>query len=191
VQSSLIDESGYLYIAAGLSTDYSVYVSSEQHAPWPVTAPCLGTQRCLPFSPIALFAALSQLNDVWKSSVSFHDLQAVSSACKVEIPACGVGLKCWPGASTVRATDGSFVSCAACVHPSLASSQSASGSVGIGVVIALAVFVLVAVLLLLCCVWIVYAVVRAGHPSPVPLPAALQSRWAPKGQNFTQLLSTE
>ena len=34
--------------------------------------------------------------DLWKSPISFLNLQAVSAACGVAVPACGVGLRCWP-----------------------------------------------------------------------------------------------
>ena len=71
-------------------------------------------------------------NDVWRSTISFNDHAAVAKACGVEIPACGVGLRCWPGNDTVAATDGSFVSCPSCPHASLVPAaplpSSSSGS---------------------------------------------------------------
>jgi hypothetical protein len=39
-------------------------------------------------------------NDVWRSTMSFHDLPALSRACNTVIPACGVGLTCVPGPLT-------------------------------------------------------------------------------------------
>ena len=39
-------------------------------------------------------------NDVWRSSFSLYDNPALSRACGVEIPACGVGLTCTPSATT-------------------------------------------------------------------------------------------
>ena len=62
-------------------------------------------------------------HDVWRSTISFHDLPAVARLCGITIPSCGPGLRCWPGPGTVQATDGSFVSCAACPHPSLSYSS--------------------------------------------------------------------
>ena len=82
-----------------------------------------------------------QYNDVWRSSLSFHDIDAVSKACNVPVPSCGVGLRCYPDAGTVVAADGSYVACDACPH----SSGSASSTVS-PVVIALAVFVVLFVL---------------------------------------------
>ena len=35
-------------------------------------------------------------NDVWRSTFSLYDNQALSRACGVDIPACGVGLTCTP-----------------------------------------------------------------------------------------------
>ena len=40
------------------------------------------------------------MNDVWRSSFSFHDLTALSKSCNVPIPACGTGLTCLPGPNT-------------------------------------------------------------------------------------------
>lgn len=34
--------------------------------------------------------------DVWRSTISFNDIDAVSRACHIPVPACGVGLKCLP-----------------------------------------------------------------------------------------------
>ena len=70
-----------------------------------------------------------QPNDVWQSTISFHDLDAVSRVCGVAIPACGVGLRCWPGADTVVATDNSYVSCNACPNPA---ALTAAGGVDAG-----------------------------------------------------------
>ena len=39
-------------------------------------------------------------NDVWRSTFSLNDNIALSRACGVEIPACGVGLSCTPGSNT-------------------------------------------------------------------------------------------
>ena len=40
----------------------------------------------------------SDISDLWKSPISFLNLQSVQQACGVQIPACGVGLRCWPAA---------------------------------------------------------------------------------------------
>jgi hypothetical protein len=38
----------------------------------------------------------TDMADMWQSSITFLNLQSVSQACGVQIPACGVGLRCWP-----------------------------------------------------------------------------------------------
>ena len=43
-----------------------------------------------------LLPGSTTIADLWKSPISFLNLQAVSQACGVQIPACGVGLRCWP-----------------------------------------------------------------------------------------------
>ena len=78
------------------------------------------------------------LNDVWRSRTTFHDLPAIARACGLTVPSCGTGLKCWPGADTVVATDGSFVSCSAC--PEYNTSTSTQSMTAI--IAALAVFVI-------------------------------------------------
>ena len=79
------------------------------------------------------------LNDVWRSMTSFHDLPGIARACGLTVPACGTGLKCWPGAGTVVATDGSFVSCSACPDSGVASSSTTNTT---ALIAALAVFVI-------------------------------------------------
>ena len=83
---------------------------------------------------------MSVMQDVWRSTVSFHDLPTIARLCGVTIPTCGTGIKCWPGPGTVIATDGSFVSCKACPQGDVADASSSSASTPI--VIALVVFVL-------------------------------------------------
>ena len=78
------------------------------------------------------------LNDVWASQTSFHDLPAIARVCGLTVPSCGTGLKCWPGADTVIATDGSFVSCSACQEYSVSSSTTNTTAL----VAALAVFII-------------------------------------------------
>ena len=92
-------------------------------------------------------------NDVWRSTMSFDDVATVAEACGVEIPACGVGLRCWPGAETVVATDGSFVSCAACPHPSLRQPVASTSSTSVTTIVMVA-FILVSVALLAALVWL-------------------------------------
>ena len=113
------------------------------------------------------------LNDVWKSSISFHDLSAVSKACGIIIPECGTGLKCFPGPDTVVATDGSFVSCAACTHPSLKSSSTSSV-----LVIVVAVFAVLFALSFLLIFYILYKLKASGVAAPIPLPDALKGWWS-------------
>ena len=36
------------------------------------------------------------LPQVWITTFSFHDLDAVASNCKLSMPSAGVGLRCWP-----------------------------------------------------------------------------------------------
>ena len=38
----------------------------------------------------------TDLADLWKSSISFLNLAQLQSACGVQVPACGIGLRCWP-----------------------------------------------------------------------------------------------
>ena len=38
-------------------------------------------------------------NDVYRSSISFKNPQTVRAACNINVPACGVGMTCWPGAA--------------------------------------------------------------------------------------------
>ena len=41
------------------------------------------------------------LNDVWRSAVSWTSPTVVAAACGLTVPACGVGLRCWPNATTI------------------------------------------------------------------------------------------
>ena len=83
--------------------------------------------------------------DMWKSTISFHDLPAISKACGITIPSCGTGLRCWPGKDTVKATDGSYVSCAACPYEGLGGGGGAASGAVIGVMV---VFIVLSVLLM-------------------------------------------
>jgi hypothetical protein len=37
-------------------------------------------------------------NDVWRSTTSFFNVSGIATVCGLQIPSCGVGLRCWPGA---------------------------------------------------------------------------------------------
>jgi hypothetical protein len=56
-------------------------------------------------------------NDIWRSSISFSNLATVASACGMKRPPCasslGLGMACWPGASTYVSTDGRSMTCPA------------------------------------------------------------------------------
>ena len=58
-------------------------------------------------------------NDVYRSSISFRDTARVRAACNINIPACGVGMTCWPGFDTVVSATG--VTC-----PALRACQAAN-----------------------------------------------------------------
>ena len=59
----------------------------------------------------------SRYNDIWRSSISFTSLATVASACGMARPPCasslGLGMACWPGATTFVSTDGRSVTCPA------------------------------------------------------------------------------
>ena len=46
---------------------------------------------------VSYYADAALYNDVYRSSFSFRDVNKVRAACNINIPACGVGLTCWPG----------------------------------------------------------------------------------------------
>ena len=60
------------------------------------------------------------VNDVWRSSLSFNDLNAVSAACGVKMPPCGPGLNCWPTSPGFkeRLASGGGAICNACTSQS-------------------------------------------------------------------------
>jgi len=41
------------------------------------------------------------LNDVWRSVTSWTSPTTVAAACGLTVPSCGVGLRCWPNATTL------------------------------------------------------------------------------------------
>ena len=41
-------------------------------------------------------------NDVWKSSISFTAAATVAANCNLNVPACGVGVQCWPPSSSCK-----------------------------------------------------------------------------------------
>ena len=82
--------------------------------------------------------------DVWRSTISFHDLPAVERACGITIPACGTGLRCWPGPGTMKSTDGTYVSCEACPAPdAAAASHSMVSSTAYNTVLAFMIIFLI------------------------------------------------
>ena len=63
------------------------------------------------------------VNDVWRSSISFNNLDAVVRACGVTIPSCGVGLACLPSSPGFKRLPGNRgVSCNACTNTNYANS---------------------------------------------------------------------
>ena len=103
------------------------------------------------------------LNDVWRSLTSFHDLPTIARTCGLTVPSCGTGLKCWPGADTVVATDGSFVSCSAC--PTYSSSASNTNTTAL--IAALAAFVILFVVAAVAAgyLWNKWQASKAGGPA--------------------------
>jgi hypothetical protein len=78
---ALLDYAGFLYISGGQDQSYSSQ-----------------------FSDGILYQAY---NDVWKSSVSFTSSAAtLASLCNLTVPACGVGLQCWPPSASCSCTKG-------------------------------------------------------------------------------------
>ena len=60
-----------------------------------------------------------ELNDVWRSSISFNDLSSVQAACGIRIPPCGAGLNCWPNSPGFTWSRQRGVTCTACDEASL------------------------------------------------------------------------
>ena len=116
---------------------------------------------------------LTQLNDVWRSAISFVDIDAVARTCGVMPPSCGVGLRCFPTGDTVVAADGSFVSCAACPHQLVQPSPSSA----LWQPLLLAMFALLFVATLLALAVTLLRLRSAGGSAPVALPGALHSWW--------------
>ena len=116
-QSAVLDAKGRLMVMAGLiypNPPAWISVNGQQPPSIPIPSHAHTGLPLIPLPP-CLCA------DVWRSTISFHDLDAVSAACNVTIPACGAGLRCYPDVGTVVAAHGSFVAWAACLHPSLLS----------------------------------------------------------------------
>ena len=121
---------------------------------------------------------VQQWNDVWRSSISFDDVDAVARTCNVQPPACGVGLRCFPSADTVVAADGSYVSCAACPHPLAQSASGSSSATTLQWQVLVGLFVLLFVVTLLSLVFVLLKVRSSGGSAPIALPASLNSWWA-------------
>ena len=72
VAAAVLDSSDTMWVSAGLDQFYvpvSVYPTGVQYQAY---------------------------NDVWKSSLSFTSAATVASSCNLTVPACGVGVQCWP-----------------------------------------------------------------------------------------------
>ena len=73
-------------------------------------------------------------NDVFRSDFPFSLLRQVQSACSIEIPACGPGLTCWPGAPGTTFTRAGGVTCPTlerCKRGILPSSTGGGGGGGV------------------------------------------------------------
>ena len=76
------------------------------------------------------------VNDVWRSSTPFSDLNTVAAACGVRMPDCGPGLNCWPGSPGYRVNlnNGKGATCDACSaaasDPGTVSGDAGSSSTG-------------------------------------------------------------
>lgn len=123
---------------------------------------------------------------MWRSTLSFNDLGAVSNVCKISIPGCGVGLRCWPGHDSFLSADGSTISCPACQTSSSAFSGSTIAGVAVGSYgAAVAFLVIFLVLFLLACASLSYTFYKLrslGSASPIPLPQTMQRWWNRGGQ---------
>ena len=71
-------------------------------------------------------------NDVYRSSFSFLDTAKVRAACNINIPACGVGLTCWPNAPGTEVTS-TGVTCPAIRACQAAGPRSSSAILTAGV----------------------------------------------------------
>jgi len=100
------------------------------------------------------------LNDVYRSSISFSDANAVARECGLKIPICGTGLKCWPGPGTYIGDD-NMVHCGTCSQIS-SSSNNQSGSVA-----ALAVFMVIFLLIAIGSSYYAYTLRNASASSNV------------------------
>ena len=78
-------------------------------------------------------------NDVWKSTFSFHDADAVARYCNVQVPAAGVGLTCFPDGQGGCTSDSPGTP----PGTSLSSSSGVSGAMVAAIVFGVVVVVLV------------------------------------------------
>lgn len=110
-------------------------------------------------------------NDIWKSTMSYHDNNAVSQHCGIAVSGCGTGLRCWPGeAETLVSTDGRNVYCSVCPY--------SYGSTGATLITGFLVFFVI--LFVIAAGTLVYAMKKlreSGAASPIPLPGAAQRWW--------------
>jgi len=113
------------------------------------------------------------LADMWKSMWTFNDISTTATKCRITIPGCGAGLKCFPNsAGTLVASDGSGVYCDACPY-----SFSGSNAVQTTVIAFLVVFIVLTVLAVIALIYTYHKLRSAGAPSPIPLPATAQRWW--------------
>jgi len=113
--------------------------------------------------------------DIWKSTWSFNNVAETAARCKLTIPDCGVGLKCWPSdKGTMMATDRSGVYCNACPYNYGSTSTAASSTT---VVAFLVVFIIAFLIALLLLGYTYYKLREGGAASPIPLPGMAQRWW--------------
>ena len=117
-----------------------------------------------------------QVNDVWKSTFSFNDVNEVATRCGLFVPSCGVGLMCLPNEDETFMQGGWGVSCAACPYTASATAAtvpSTNNTMTILFVVFLLLFLLVTALL----IFTYYKMKQSGVSSPIPLPAGAQRWW--------------
>jgi hypothetical protein len=100
-------------------------------------------------------------NDVWVSSFSFNDANAVGANCGLKQPPCGVGLVCFPGSE--RLDDDGVIRCPA---TDLCTSLS-GGNSNTGAVAALAVLFVIATLIAAYLAYYVYKMKKNAHANHI------------------------
>jgi len=136
-----------------------------------------------------------RLNDVWKSTFSYNDVNRVALECNLLVPSCGAGLKCLP--STSGFVTGLWgVMCDACPSPPLApvadgsstmpTAVTASTSSSNVLTYSLILFIILFVVVTLVLAYTLYKMRESGAPAPIPLPAS----WWNKSSANEALMST-